>query len=63
MRNAIRSLLFGIGLVPAPQAAEVTLEKHAGDVNAYMTLWNENFVGWPASRRNWRSRTIRLARV
>jgi ketosteroid isomerase-like protein len=61
MRRAICALLIGIGLSGAASAVDFTPEEQAvwqmeevywrdvkaGDVEHYLTLWHENFVGWP----------------
>jgi len=61
MRHALCALLIGIGLTTAVAAADLTPDEQAvwqmeetywrnvqaGDVDAYLTLWHEDFVGWP----------------
>lgn len=61
MRHALCALLIGIGLTTAAAAADLTPAEQAvwqmeeiywknvqaGDVDAYLTLWHEDFVGWP----------------
>ena len=61
MRHSIVALLLGIGLASGSAAAEFTSDEQAvwkmeevywrdvqaGDVEHYLTLWHENFVGWP----------------
>lgn len=61
MRNAIISVLLGIGFTSATCAADRSAAEEsvwqmeltywrdvqAGDVDHYLTLWNDRFVGWP----------------
>ena len=61
MRHAICALLIGIGLSGAASAVDFTAEEQAvwqmeeiywrdvqaGDVEHYLTLWHDAFVGWP----------------
>ena len=63
MRSAIVALIVGISFATSTLAAELTpAEKavwqmeetywryvQAGDVDAYLTLWHPDFVGWPCS--------------
>ena len=61
VRSATCALLIGIGISPTAQALDFTPDEQAvwrmeeqywrdvqaGDVESYLTLWHENFVGWP----------------
>jgi ketosteroid isomerase-like protein len=61
MRNAACALLIGICFSPTAPALDFTPDEQAvwqmeeqywrdvqaGDVESYLTLWHENFVGWP----------------
>jgi ketosteroid isomerase-like protein len=61
MHHPVLALLIGIGLSSAVSAVDLTAEEQAvwrmeeiywhdvqaGDVEHYLTLWHENFVGWP----------------
>jgi ketosteroid isomerase-like protein len=61
MRHAIYTILLGIGLASNASGAQFTPEEQAvwqmeetywrdveaGDVEAYVTLWHDDFVGWP----------------
>ena len=61
MRRAICALLIGIGFSGAASAVDFTAEEQAvwrmeeiywhdvktGDVEHYLTLWHDEFVGWP----------------
>ena len=70
MRHALFALLIGVGSSLSAAAADFTPEEQAvwqmeeaywryvqaGDVEQYVTLWHERFVGWPCGcSTTWRS--------
>lgn len=70
MRNLVFALFLGLGVSSLALTADLTPEEQAvwqmeeaywryvqaGDVEHYVTLWHERFVGWPCGcSTTWRS--------